>query len=858
MKYIAHAEKRENGQIAEQRLVDHLIEAAKLAGKFAGAIGLELFGEVAGLLHDLAKFSIAFQLYIRSAVGILTPEDPGYIHAERYKGKIDHSTAGAQYLWQSIAPKSKDIAQILALCCCSHHGGLIDCLDLQGELNFLRRMNKKDTDTHYEEAFRTIAKENPAIMERIDAILSSKELTNSYSEVLKKICQHTESSRLKTMFYAGLLIRFIFSCLIDADRINTAKFACGEQAEPVQKDDVNWDRLIEKLDTYLTRYKQATPIEKIRHTISEECFQKAMRGIGIFTLTVPTGGGKTLASLRFALHHAKKHKLKRIIYVIPYLSILDQNAKVAKDIFEAGPDESAEGKTILEYHSNIIHEERDKADPDQLRRREILEQSLDSPIIFTTSVHLLNVIAGGKTSDSRHFHQLADSVIIFDEIQTLPVKCTHIFCNAINFLTQLCGSSVMLCTATQPALGAVDRLKGNLNLTAENEIVSDIDKLFHDLKRVEVRDKRKPGGWSFDEIAQEAYHHAKEDGSALTIVNTKIAARKIYRALKQIPGIRDCELFHLSTNMCAAHRMAVLEEMRSALQRRWDGETDKPILCVSTQLIEAGVDVDFAFVMRSVAGLDSIAQAAGRCNRNGLLKKYGIPQKGIVYIINLQDEKTDSLEDIRVGKEKAIRILDAIKSKRYPELSEGEEPDLLSPGVMKEYFYHYFYERKSEMVYPVKGDERTPPDDLLNILSENKKAKAAYRAKGGREDALGALLFKQAFDTASKHFQPIDQNTRGVIVPYESRVGKTEDISGKAIIAELCSINDVKRQKSLLQKAQRYAVNINEATFQKLYNAEIIFEVQEGAGIYALKEEYYSGAFGLSTEQVSDMTLLDY
>jgi CRISPR-associated endonuclease/helicase Cas3 len=666
------------------------------------------------------------------------------------------------------------------------------------------------------------------------------------------IIKKTDGNNSKTLFYFGLLIRFLFSCLIDADRISTADFECGEKAVFRQKKDyVSWDELIRKLDRRLSQFKQTTPIEQIRHGISEQCLKKAKDKKGIFTLTVPTGGGKTLASLRFALHHAKEHGLDRIIYVLPYLSILDQNAKVAKDIFEGEAPENEKGRIVLEYHSNFMQESKDE---ESIARQEVLAQNLDAPIIFTTSVHLLNALLGGKTSDSRHFHQLANSLMIFDEIQTLPVKCAHLFCNAINFLVEIGGSSVMLCTATQPALGGIDADRGNLNLSAENELIADVGALFDDLKRVEVIDLRRPTGWEAEEIAEVACSNAVQHGSCLTIVNTKSTARRIYQALQKMPEASGCQLFHLSTNMCPKHRMEILESMREALDLQRDGKSHTPIICISTQLIEAGVDIDFAVVIRSAAGLDSIAQAAGRCNRNGLL------EKGYVYIINPKDEKIDKLEDIRVGQEQANRILNDIKAGEYRQKFEGRDPDLLSPKVMEQYFDYYFYSRNEEMVYQIHDKSRRVPDDtLLNLLGENRKAKDEYARYLKNESEK--LTFTQAFHTAGEKFQPIDEKMQGIIVPFEDKSSQSGEWNGKTIIAELCSVDDVRRQKELLKKAQQYSINLFESELEALrklesHKNEIFFEVQEGVGIYALNERYYSSEFGVSREKVGEMDLL--
>jgi CRISPR-associated endonuclease/helicase Cas3 len=402
------------------------------------------------------------------------------------------------------------------------------------------------------------------------------------------------------------------------------------------------------------------------------CLNGSQRSKGLYTLTVPTGGGKTLASLRFALHHAKKHGMDRVIYVIPFTSIIDQNAEVTRGILE--PDGTLPGSVVLEHQSNLTP-------ANQTWRGKILSENWDAPVIYTTSVQLLETLFGAGTRGARRMHQLANAVLIFDEIQTLPVNCVHLFNNAINFLVDLCGSTVVLCTATQPLLDKVDVNKGAIRIPADGELMPDVKKLFDDLKRVEVINQRKPGGWTMAEVVMLAQVEAGTAGSCLVIVNTKRSAQAIYRLCKEQAAI---PVFHLSTNMCAAHRKSILAEVRARLKNQ------EPTLCVSTQLIEAGVDVDFGAVIRFSAGLDSIAQAAGRCNRSG------IRNIGRVHVVNPQDENLSMLQDIQMGKEKAEWVLDD-----YKEDPAQFDCNPIGPDAMKLYYDRYFFARKTTMDYPI-------------------------------------------------------------------------------------------------------------------------------------------------------------
>lgn len=317
-----------------------------------------------------------------------------------------------------------------------------------------------------------------------------------------------------------------------------------------------------------------------------------------------------------------------------------------------------------------------------------------------------------------------------------------------------------------------------MNLTPEQEIMPDVSRLFSELKRVEVIDQQKVGGWSSEEVAELAIKELQMAGSTLVIVNTRKAAQSLYEICrKKTKGA----IYHLSTNMCPAHRMEVLDKVRACL----DQKNPQPVLCISTQLIEAGVDVDFGSVIRYVAGLDSIAQAAGRCNRNGLRPI------GRVLIINPASENINKLKDIKVGKEKAERVLGEFSND--PAFFDN---DILGPKAIERYFQYYFYERAPEMKYLVWGNSIVGRDDnLLVLLSANETTVAEY---GRINNSAPEFYFRQSFMTAAKAFQAIESPTRGIIVPHEK---------GKAIISELCSAFDIEKQFRLLRDAQRYSLN---------------------------------------------------
>jgi CRISPR-associated endonuclease/helicase Cas3 len=818
--FVAHRRKAD-GEI--QTVSQHLRAVSDIASQFSSKIGLPQAGRLIGLLHDFGKYSKAFQIYIKSATGFLNPDqDDEYIDSRGLKGKIDHSSAGSQYIWRELRKYGKLgqgelCGQILALCIASHHIGLIDCLSVDGEQTYFKRMQKDDEKTHLKECMRSADTEISAeikslacksvvteLLEKIKQIIDLKEFPNNR--------QFHRYSKVES-FAIGFLARFLFSCLIDADRLNSAEFEEPSRLkERIENNKLfKWQIAIDRFENKLASFKKKKPIDVIRAEISENCINQALGKQGIYTLTVPTGGGKTYASLRYALHHANKHGLDRIIYIIPYTSIIDQNAEAIREVIEHENDLKP---WVLEHHSNLEPEI-------QTWRTKLIAENWDAPIVLTTMVQFLETLFSGGTRGVRRLHQLVRSVLIFDEIQTLPINCTHLFCNAINFLITHAKTTAILCTATQPLL---DRLKapekGQLTIPKENELVPDVPQLFDDLKRVQIQNRCKAGGWQADEIAELALSEFRGKGSCLVIVNTKTWAQQLFQICTH--SVADDAIFHLSTNQYPAHRKTLLDKIR----KRLDGDQPEPVLCLSTQLIEAGVDVDFASVVRFLAGLDSIAQAAGRCNRNGR------SPMATVHVVNPYTESTGMLTDIEVGKQKAQRVF-----------SEQHE-DWVNPRAMERYFQYYFFDRSDEMVYPLRRKLIGRDDNLLNLLSDNPQ-------NGGIMQPVHKLpLLQQSFKKAGNVFKAIEAPTQSVIVEHGE---------GKAIVAELCAVAkefDAKRYYELLRRAQKYSVNVFPNVWGKLVENHAVQETQKGDGIFYLKENYYSDEFGLSIEPVGSLSFL--
>ena len=817
---IAHVRQSDGLQ---QLLIDHLLETSSISGQLAAKLNLGFVGELLGLMHDFGKYSRKFQKYIHDETGLFNP-DLDDEESTPNGSKVDHSTAGAQWVYRELRKFGAEqgigelFGQMLGLCIASHHGeGLIDCLDGEGNPKWIERFNKTDELTHLVECERNADE----VVQQKAYELAGENLIRSLLNAVKPILSNQTINNKIKEFYLGCLTRFLFSCLIDADRINSSDFEREAQKEVrrlTEKPD--WQTAIDQLEAKLAGFENRYPIDEIRRRISDDCLKRAADSQGIYTLTVPTGGGKTLASLRYALHHAQKHNLDRIIYIIPYTSIIDQNAQAVREIL--GED------WVLEHHSNLEPEKQSWQD-------KLLSENWDKPIVFTTMVQFLDAWFGGGTRGARHIHPMINSVLIFDEIQTLPVKCVHLFCNVLNWLTTFGKSTAILCTATQPLLGESglrnfpeDKMEsiascGLLRLPENAEIMGkhqDLDKLFADLSRVEIRFNEKSGGWNVDEAGAFLLEQFQTTPSCLFIVNTKKWAQELYQYCQR-QNMPSESLFHLSTNQCAAHRKAIFDTIKARLENK------QPVICISTQLIEAGVDISMACVIRALGGLDSIAQAAGRCNRHG--EKKG---KGQVWVLNLQEQDfTRILPDIQAGKTHAERVF-----------RDFVGQDILQPEAMKRYFEYYFYQRSDEMSYSIKN---SATGSLLDWLSDN-----ALNPYGGKNDKRSKPLplLMQSFKSAGRAFQAIDAPTRAVIVPYDE---------GAKLIAKLCGEWDPKEMYDAKKKAQRYSVNVFPNVWDKLQKENALHETIEGSGIYYLNERYYNDEFGLSLDETSEMTFYD-
>lgn len=776
MEYTAHIRESDH---AEQSVEEHCRQTALLAAQYGKSVGLEKTAEAAGYLHDIGKMTKTFN---------------EYIHGENSckRGDIDHSFAGAKYLKELLQdPKDQNQQKTFSLIgrvILSHHG-LHDWVDEKSRDTYAIRTEKED---YYSEIVSNF--EGSELSAELDQKL--QEAVSEVKTIRAELRKMAGESKEQFAFYLGMLERLLQSILIDADRTDTADFMSDSQTEICFDTDQLWKEMDDKLEEKLRAFSDRTgAISRQRQSISDRCAAFAAQDVHICKLIVPTGGGKTLSSLRFAVKHAKEYHKKKIFYIAPFMSILEQNSDAIREI--AG--ESA----FLEHHSDMLAEIAD--DRDMLHAYELRTEKWDSPVIATTMVQFLNALFSGKTSAVRRMHRLSEAIIIIDEVQSIPLKCVYLFNLAMNFLSQVCKCTIVLCSATQPPFEELNEFP--MLLDACSSMTGDTAEDFAAFRRTKLIYMEKKGGWSYDEAADFCYERFQEYGNLLLIVNTKSAAKELYQRLR---NTENASVFHLSTNMCPAHRRKCISDMKEQL------ESHSPVICVTTQLIEAGVDISFGCVVRSLAGMDNAVQAAGRCNRHGENETV-CP----VYMLYLWEEKLGSLAEIKNAANISREIADTAE-------------DLDDVNHLVQYFRKLYRSERDKLRYPLPGNT---DQDLLNLLSLN--AGWVDKKKHSHLKFCG-----QAFKKAGGYFEVIDSRTSAVIVPYNAEAEK--------LIADLCSEQNPNRAAELLRQAQKYCVNVYAGTKSQLEQEAAIAEIscgkREDCTVKILQKPFYDKDFGLTTE----------
>lgn len=733
--YIAHVRFPQESEPIEHGLENHLRDVAQLASTFSADFNSKDWGCIAGIWHDLGKYNPEFQAYIRDKTGY--ERENAHIESES-GGKVNHSAAGALH----AVSKHQVFGRILAYLIAGHHAGLPD-------------------------------------WSRQDASGSSLEEILQHSENLEKalegkIPQEILNAPLPTSLplespsEAALWIRMLFSALVDADFLDTEYFmqpdkTAGRGKYPAMPE------LLGMFNKHMNQFVQSahdSPVNRIRTTVLSDCRNAAQEEPGAFSLTVPTGGGKTLSGMAFALEHALHHKKQRIIYAIPYTSIIEQTATVYRSIF---------GDCVIEHHSNL--------DPDKEdAKSRLATENWDAPIVVTTNVQLFESLFASRTSRCRKLHNLVNSVIVLDEAQLLPPEFLNPILSVLRTLVEQYGVTLVLSTATQPALHTyhddfdetiIDGFKAN----QIREIIPNTPALFNALERVEVAlpaDLSTEQDWEI--LATDISQHT----TALVIVNTKRQAAELCRLLPP-------ETLYLSTNLCGEHRSTKIEEIK---QRLRDGD---PVRVVSTQLIEAGVDVDFPIVYRALSGLDSLAQAAGRCNREGRLSAKG---KLVVFVPPGNQHLQGHLG----------RAATVTRS-----LAAGFTQAPLHHDHFKTYFEH-FYARANSL------DEH----NIKALLERD------------------ANELKIQFRTAAQRFRLIKDEGSAVLVSYGD---------GAKLIHQLKIYGPNRR---LMRKLQRHTVSVHERIKNALLDAGDLKELECLPGIYEqITPGLYDDKHGLLVDGVS-------
>ena len=791
--YAAHIRKSDG---CEQTVAEHNNGVAKIARNIGNQYGIGSLSMFTGRHHDDGKNTQEYLAYLKAAAD----------GKSVVRGSVIHSTYGALLANNLANPTNTTerlAAEMARTAIISHHG-LRDCLSADGKSSFQAAI------THISDSYNTVEQIVYELYGK-DAIESEFHKACGDVETIKAKIKGFNSAKQgygSSHFYLAMYMRLLTSIVIDADRTDTACFEDGVEPKPLttcQERKKMWNSYLSRCNAKVKRFqyeKEPSSLDHFRAEISKSCSEFDGGISGVFRLVVPCGAGKTLSALRYALQTSAHYGKKHIFYVAPFNSIIEQNANEIASYIE---DDNA----VLRHHSNIIFDSDDSED--EKKYKLLTENWSQSPVIATSAVQFLDTLFSAKTSSVRRMQSLGDSVIIIDEIQALPIKVLKLFNGAINFLAEFCGSAIVLCSATQPLL---DKLNDYRILPPKSMIQDDgwYDKVF---KRVEIVDYTEGNGLSVDEAAHFILEQAQDVQSILAIVNTKPVARKVAECIQKIATDQGTyRLFHLSTNMCPAHRSTVLTEMRSCLQ---DKANPQKIICISTTLIEAGVDVSFERVIRSLTGLDSIVQAAGRCNRNRET------DCGIVPVIYIRDESVGSLGYVQRAQEVTREILHNIRTnpQQYP-------GGALSKAAMDEFYAKYYCPLQKEMAFPLKND---PEHTIIDLLTTNPSGKKRSR------DA-GTMLLKQAFKEAGDAFAVIDDiGKQDVIVEYND--------DALLHIKKLLSARSISYKKKELRYLQRYTVQLNEYTMQRM-GAGVRFE--EDTGIFILSRVYYHDEFGVSND----------
>ena len=758
---IAHVRALEDGSYETQPLLDHLHGVAEMAQSYAERITdypeLGEIGYLLGLLHDLGKYQAGFQRYIRQQSG-LDPTLSGW--------RTPHSPAGARYAYDLTQEGgNQQLLKILSLCIGAHHRGLYDDSEWRGQV-----VEPRDTERAVADLVRGLQPEASQLEELL------------HKASLDKVA--TVWNELDEDDYQ-LLVRMLFSCLVDADFLDTERFMSPDKSFARQNAKASLKEMRAQLEEYVSHFNREGRINEARAAFLDQCRNHGRTAKRkIYSLTLPTGAGKTVSSMMWALEHAIAKGCERIIYVIPYTSIITQTAQTFRDIF--GADQ------VLEHHSDVdVKERADEA----MEYTKLMTENWDVPLIVTTNVQFFESLYAHRVSRCRKLHNICNSVVVFDEVQMFPPRLLNPILRVVESLHYAFRVEPLFCTATLPVfdediLSDTNRIGHEFFFLEEpiQEVVPYDAKLFAPFDK--VRYHWDPLRLSTEELAERLTKHE----SFLCIVNSRNDAARLYTALHAQDKSGE-GLIHLSRRMCSAHIQERIEEIRHRLK------AGEPVRVVSTQLVEAGVDLDFPVVYRAMAGLDSVMQAAGRCNREGRMA-----EPGEVYIFSLTDG-TNALGEMSWAQGALEDLLDRLAQQGAPQREEIER------------YYKAFY-------------------NDVDCFDNKKDKEVSKRLWGEDNDRCEELRFD--YETASEFFRYIEDQSTSIVVPY----GK----EGKAIVKKLQSNIPLTRQE--YRQMNRLTVSLYEKDCLTLGSS---ISVSESGIAYLADDKLYSAETGI---QIIDQTLI--
>ncbi len=799
--------KKENGKIEYQTLKEHSLNVAQNMEDRLLPMNLSETSKFNGLIHDEAKTQKAMQDYYERIAAGLPVVKGSVIHSFTpviyLLEKYHNIPLNAENYWEYMA------SEINSYITGSHHG-LFDMVSCHGDNGFLHRLSKDKGEIEYQDSLERFYNE----------VVSEEDLHSHFLKSAKEYKCHIENIKKcnkskKECFYAvGQLIRTTISGLIFADRKDAREYMTGNKEKTLLPD---WNANLNCLKQNIEQMNHISEIDKVRMDIFKQCLSFASNPTGIYRLNAPTGSGKTLSVLAYAIEHARLYKKQRIFLIIPSLYITSQNALAIKNNIQ-------NKEYVLEHHSNVVIE---KDDP-KAEFFNLMTETWDPPIIVTTYVQFMNACNSSNSSAIARMSALLNSVIVFDEVQTISPNQISLFTQNLNFLSEQGNSTIVLSSATQPCFDEIDTpLRFSQNADMVNLTQDQIDVF----KRATVLNYTTKYGMDDNEFINFCIERINKCSSTLISCNTQKEAYNAFRALEKICDKDKIHLFHLSNNMCPAHQKDIFEKMKTDLDEvieecRKAKQAGKKIVCVATQVMNAGVDISFESAIKIMSGLDDLIQVIGRVNRAWEYKN-----GGTVYLVNLKDEKLANLPEIQRAQ---ICTQSVLVNTKY-----GEEIEI-TEELIADYYRRLYKEAADEMKYYTKIDGIKV--SLVDLLSNNN----SFADQESKDYA-----FRYPFKSVGDVFKVYPDNKISIIVPYKE---------GEKIIDSLRLLeknnNNFAAIKDLLNKAKQYTVDVYEYRRDALLKNGDLESLYNG-NVYVLSKAAYDENVGIciNEKEVTDFIL---